>query len=71
MNAQCTPHGSLGFRSPVAVAPGLRATVISANLTTPRGVTLDSLGNILVIERGLVDPFTNSVKDNIGQDQNR
>ncbi|KAI0094531.1 hypothetical protein BDY19DRAFT_913248 [Irpex rosettiformis] len=58
-NAQCTPQGSLSFRSPVTVAQGLSATVISANLTTPRGITIDSLGNILVIERGLgVTAFT-------------
>ncbi|KAI0685086.1 hypothetical protein BC835DRAFT_1291082 [Cytidiella melzeri] len=52
-NAQCTPHGSLNFRSPVTVAQGLSAVVISANLTTPRGIAIDSLENILVIERGL------------------
>jgi glucose/arabinose dehydrogenase len=58
-NTQCTPHGSLAFRSPVTVAHGLRASVISANLTTPRGIALDALENVLVIERGLgVTAFT-------------
>ncbi|KAI0348128.1 hypothetical protein BDW22DRAFT_1350278 [Trametopsis cervina] len=58
-NAQCTPHGSLAFRSPVTVAQGLSATPLSANLTTPRGITIDSLQNILVIERGVgVTAFT-------------
>lgn len=57
--AQCVPHGSLAFRSLVSVTQGLDATVIAANLTTPRGITIDSLDNILVIERGLgVTAFT-------------
>ena len=58
-NAQCVPHGSLAFRSPVSIAAGLNASVVAANLTTPRGIALDSLDNVLVIERGLgVTAFT-------------
>lgn len=53
VTAQCTPHNSLSFRSPVTLAPGLNATVISGNLTTPRGITTDASDNVLVIERGL------------------
>ena len=57
--AQCTPHDSLIFQSPVSVARGLNATVIASNLTTPRGIAIDSSQNILVIERGLgITAFT-------------
>jgi hypothetical protein len=57
--AQCQPHNSLSFRSPVTVASGLAATPIFANLTTPRGIAFDSQGSLLVIERGLgVTAFT-------------
>lgn len=57
--AQCTPHNSLVFRSPVTTAQGLNAAVIAANLTTPRGIAIDSSQTILVIERGLgVTAFT-------------
>lgn len=58
-HAQCTPHGTLAFRSPVTAAPGLAATPIFANLTTPRGITFDAAGSLLVVERGLgVTAFT-------------
>jgi glucose/arabinose dehydrogenase len=57
--AQCQPFGSLTFRAPVVTAPGLAATPIFANLTTPRGIAFDSAGALLVIERGLgVSAFT-------------
>ncbi|GJE86242.1 soluble quino protein glucose dehydrogenase [Phanerochaete sordida] len=57
--AQCTPHGALAFRSPVTAAPGLAATPIFANLTTPRGIAFDGGGSLLVVERGLgVTAFT-------------
>lgn len=57
--AQCTPHNSLTFLSPVTAAPGLTATPIFANLTTPRGVAFDSHQNLLVVERGIgVTAFT-------------
>ena len=59
--AQCTPHGSLTFRSPVTVAPGLAATPIFAGLTTPRGIALDSHQNLLVVERTFgITAFTDS-----------
>lgn len=59
VSAQCTPHNSLAFRSPVTPAPGLSATPIFANLTTPRGIAFDAQQNLLVIERGLgVTAFT-------------
>ena len=57
--AQCTPHNSLVFLSPVTTAPKLIATPIFADLTTPRGITFDTQQNLLVIERGLgVTAFT-------------
>ena len=60
-SAQCTPHNSLTFLSPVTVAHGLAATPIFHNLTTPRGITFDSNQNLLVVERGLgVTSFTSS-----------
>jgi glucose/arabinose dehydrogenase len=52
-SAQCTPHNSLAFRSPVTSATGLKAVPIFGNLTTPRGIAFDSQENLLVIERGL------------------
>ncbi|KAJ7587136.1 hypothetical protein C8J56DRAFT_943668 [Mycena floridula] len=45
------PSG-IPFKSPVTVAPGLAAQVIFSNLTTPRGIALDNLQNVLVVERG-------------------
>lgn len=51
--AQCTPHRTLTFRSPVTAAAGLAAHPIFANLSTPRGVAFDSHQNLLVVERGL------------------
>ncbi|EEB88093.1 hypothetical protein MPER_14274, partial [Moniliophthora perniciosa FA553] len=32
--------------------PGLTAGVVFSNLTAPRGITFDSEGNLLVVERG-------------------
>lgn len=47
------------FAAPVTTAPGLAANVIFSNLTAPRGIALDSLENLLVIERGFgVTAFT-------------
>ncbi|KAK7027947.1 hypothetical protein VNI00_015030 [Paramarasmius palmivorus] len=40
------------FRNPVVTAPGLKASVVFSNLTAPRGITFDSEGNLLVVERG-------------------
>ncbi|ESK92644.1 nhl repeat-containing protein [Moniliophthora roreri MCA 2997] len=40
------------FRNPVVTAPGLTASVVFSNLTAPRGITFDSEGNLLVVERG-------------------
>ena len=58
-SAQCTPHNTLTFRSPVTAAAGLAATPIFANLTTPRGIAFDGHQNLLVVERGLgVTAFT-------------
>ncbi|KXN90576.1 L-sorbosone dehydrogenase [Leucoagaricus sp. SymC.cos] len=42
----------VAFESPITVAPGINASVIFSNLTSPRGVTVDSQQNILVVERG-------------------
>ena len=53
VRAQCVPHGSLTFASPVTVAAGLAATPIFNGLTTPRGITFDSQQNLLVVERML------------------
>ncbi|KAI0789184.1 hypothetical protein C8Q75DRAFT_177587 [Abortiporus biennis] len=50
--AQCIPRNSLTFRSPVTVFSGLSATPIFNNLTTPRGITINSNQNLLVVERG-------------------
>lgn len=47
------------FLNPVTTAPGFTANVIFSNLTTPRGITFDDAGNLLVVERGLgVTAFT-------------
>ncbi|KAJ7292675.1 hypothetical protein C8J57DRAFT_4053 [Mycena rebaudengoi] len=40
------------FKAPVTTALGFTARVLFSNLTTPRGITLDSAQNILVVERG-------------------
>lgn len=49
------------FKAPVTVSQGFAAHVIFSNLTTPRGITIDSSQNILVIERGLgVTAFSRS-----------
>jgi glucose/arabinose dehydrogenase len=52
-HGQCFPSNSLSFRSPVTTAPGLSAVPIAHNLTTPRGLSIDAHGNVLVVERGL------------------
>lgn len=58
-SAQCTPHDTLTFLSPVTVGRGLVAVPIFANLTTPRGITFDPRQNLLVVERGLgITAFT-------------
>ncbi|KIP11741.1 hypothetical protein PHLGIDRAFT_114316 [Phlebiopsis gigantea 11061_1 CR5-6] len=58
-SAQCTPHNTLTFRSPVTTSAGLTATPIFANLTTPRGIAFDGYQNLLAVERGLgVTAFT-------------
>ncbi|GJJ15126.1 hypothetical protein Clacol_009401 [Clathrus columnatus] len=47
------------FLNPVVTAPGFPAQVLFSNLTTPRGITFDDVGNLLVVERGLgVTAFT-------------
>lgn len=47
------------FKAPVTVAPGYSAQVLFSNLTTPRGITFDSEGNLLVVERGFgITAFT-------------
>lgn len=43
---------AIPFKSPVTVASGFTADVISNNLTAPRGVAVDSADNVLVVERG-------------------
>ncbi|XP_006462984.1 hypothetical protein AGABI2DRAFT_224678 [Agaricus bisporus var. bisporus H97] len=56
--AQIQSDGA-NFLSPVTVAPGLDASVIFSNLTSPRGVAIDSQQNLLVVERGVgVSAFT-------------
>jgi glucose/arabinose dehydrogenase len=40
------------FRSPVTLAPGVEASVLFSNLTTPRGIAFDAEANLLVVERG-------------------
>ncbi|KAJ7084754.1 soluble quino protein glucose/sorbosone dehydrogenase [Mycena crocata] len=40
------------FKSPVTTAPGFSSRVLFSNLTAPRGITLDSEENVLVVERG-------------------
>jgi glucose/arabinose dehydrogenase len=44
---------AISFKSPVTVAPGFTADVISNNLTAPRGVIVDEAQNVLVVERGV------------------
>jgi hypothetical protein len=41
-----------GFKSPVTVAPGFKASVIFSKATAPRGIIFDSQDNLLVVERG-------------------
>ncbi|KAF5354900.1 hypothetical protein D9756_005303 [Leucocoprinus leucothites] len=53
ITAQLFQPDNVGFTTPVTVAPGLAASVIFSNLTTPRGITVDSQRNILVVERGV------------------
>ncbi|KAG7097828.1 hypothetical protein E1B28_005145 [Marasmius oreades] len=50
-SATFQPSGA-PFKSPVVVGQGLVADVIFSNLTAPRGIAFDSLGNLLVVERG-------------------
>lgn len=52
--ASSTTFQPLGvpFLNPVVTAPGFTAQVLFSNLTTPRGITFDSAGNLLVVERG-------------------
>ena len=38
------------FKFPVATAAGLASSVVFSNLTTPRGIAFDTLGNLLVVE---------------------
>ena len=38
------------FKFPVTTAPGLASSVVFSNLTTPRGIAFDTLGNLLVVE---------------------
>lgn len=45
------PYGQ-PFKAPVVTASTLTASVLFTNLTAPRGVAVDALDNILVIERG-------------------
>ncbi|KAF9002520.1 soluble quino protein glucose/sorbosone dehydrogenase [Cyathus striatus] len=40
------------FKAPVTVASGYSASVLFSNLSTPRGIAIDSEQNILVVERG-------------------
>ncbi|GJJ15127.1 hypothetical protein Clacol_009402 [Clathrus columnatus] len=59
--ASTTTFQPLGipFLNPVVTAPGFSAQVLFSNLTTPRGITFDGAGNLLVVERGLgVTAFT-------------
>lgn len=54
--AQCLAsfqHSGAPFKAPVNISHGFTAHVIFSNLTTPRGITIDSSQNILVVERGL------------------
>lgn len=47
------------FKAPVVVAPGFSAKVLFSNLTAPRGITFDSHGSLLVVERGFgITAFT-------------
>lgn len=46
------PSG-IPFKGPVVTPAGLSASVVFSNLTTPRGIAFDELGNLLVVERGL------------------
>lgn len=43
----------LPFKFPVTVADGFVAHLAFSNLTTPRGITFDENGSVLVVERGL------------------
>ncbi|KAJ3575116.1 hypothetical protein NP233_g1312 [Leucocoprinus birnbaumii] len=51
-SAQLFQSDNTNFTTPVTVASGLNAAVIFSNLTMPRGITIDSQQNILVVERG-------------------
>lgn len=46
------PSG-IPFKGTVTTPSGLSAFVVFSNLTTPRGIAFDELGNLLVVERGL------------------
>ncbi|KAF8529670.1 hypothetical protein BU17DRAFT_36439 [Hysterangium stoloniferum] len=47
------------FENPVTVASGFDAHILFSNLTTPRGIAFDSVGNLLVVERGFgITAFT-------------
>ncbi|GLB41546.1 putative pyrroloquinoline quinone binding [Lyophyllum shimeji] len=64
--AQFQPIG-VPFKSPVTVAPGFAAKVAFSNLTSPRGIAVDSQQNFLVVERGLgVTAFTRVTTPSVG-----
>ena len=47
--AQCT---TINPANPVVMASGYQSRVFINGLRTPRGITQDTLGNILVVEQG-------------------
>ncbi|KAH8829078.1 hypothetical protein DL96DRAFT_1596562 [Flagelloscypha sp. PMI_526] len=62
------PYGQ-PFKAPVNTPSGIVASVLFTNLTSPRGVTVDALGNVLVVERGIgVSAFSPS-SDGLGTDR--
>ena len=50
--SQCQPRNS-PFLFPPTTGPGLAASLVFSNLSTPRGIAFDSFGTLLVIERGI------------------
>ncbi|KAF9445452.1 hypothetical protein P691DRAFT_795557 [Macrolepiota fuliginosa MF-IS2] len=64
--AQSFQPDGVSFATPVTVASGLSASVIFSNLTSPRGITIDSRGNLLVVESGVgISVFSQAISSSV------